>query len=74
MQIQESNTALVREYLTWKNANPTYRSVLTNYSKELEKKSIINADELDVTKFIDKHCKKAGTWNSWLAILRSFYA
>ena len=45
MQIEESNAELVKKYLTWKNANPVYRSVLTSYAKELEKKSIINADE-----------------------------
>ncbi len=73
MQALETNLSNVEQFLEYKKANAAYRSVLTSYAKEIMK-PMPDCDELDITKFLDKHCKANATWNSCLAILRSFYA
>ncbi|MFQ5941314.1 MAG: site-specific integrase [Nitrososphaerales archaeon] len=43
------------------------------YANEVTK-PIPECDELDVSKFLERHCKKGGSWNSYLSTLRQFYA
>ncbi len=73
MQIQQTDLELIQQFFEYKQANSVYRSVLTSFAREVSK-PILECDELDVTKFLDRHGKTGGTWNSELAIIRSFYA
>lgn len=50
-----------------------YRDVLITFSKEINK-PILECDDKDVIKFLNSHCKKGSTFNSWLTMLRRFYA
>lgn len=50
-----------------------YRDVLITFSKEINK-PILECDDKDVIKFLNAHCKEGSTFNSWLTMLRRFYA
>lgn len=50
-----------------------YRDVLIAFSKEINK-PILECNEKDVREFLNAHCKKGSTFNSWLTIIRQFYS
>jgi integrase len=70
--LQEANLSIINQYIEFKKPSRVYRDTLRYYACEVTK-PVPEADELDVIKFLERHCKKGGAWNSYLSTIRMFY-
>lgn len=81
LSLTESNKSTVNEFMEFRYGSidsltrtaKAYRSMLLQFASEVSK-PIPECDELDVQKFMERHCKKDASWNAYLSTLRRFYA
>ncbi len=70
---EQENLALVEAYIRFRKLSRPYGYILPHYAAEIGK-SVHDANELDVKKFLTKHSMTNATWNTYLSTIRKFHS